>query len=130
MQGTTTINEARLVKQKKNSEKEFNRIVLHEFGHALGFIHEHQNPEGNIKWNIPAVYKHYTSEPYYWKIEDINKNILEKYSSNQLNATKFDPYSIMVYAIPDNLAFGISTPSNTTLSELDKTHVSKLYPQR
>jgi len=26
--------------------------VLHEFGHALGLIHEHQNPaSGGFKWN-------------------------------------------------------------------------------
>ena len=29
-------------------DDELRRVVLHEFGHALGLIHEHQNPEG---WN-------------------------------------------------------------------------------
>ncbi len=30
------------------SDAEYTRIVLHEFGHVLGFIHEHQNPVANI----------------------------------------------------------------------------------
>lgn len=30
--------------------------VLHEFGHALGLIHEHQSPfEGGFKWNKEEV---------------------------------------------------------------------------
>jgi serralysin len=31
------------------------RVVLHEFGHALGLIHEHQNPNRAIQWNRDAV---------------------------------------------------------------------------
>ena len=33
------------------------RSVLHETGHALGFGHEHQHPQGNIQWNSKAVSK-------------------------------------------------------------------------
>src|SRR3954454_14778238 len=32
---------------------EYERVVVHEFGHALGAIHEHQNPKGGIEWNLP-----------------------------------------------------------------------------
>ncbi|KAJ7769924.1 hypothetical protein B0H16DRAFT_1516824 [Mycena metata] len=32
--------------------------ILHEFGHALGLLHEHQSPE-RIKVNEKAVYKHF-----------------------------------------------------------------------
>jgi hypothetical protein len=31
------------------SEDEARRVILHEFGHALGLIHEHQNPIAAIK---------------------------------------------------------------------------------
>ena len=29
------------------SDEEYRRVVLHEFGHALGLVHEHQNPNNN-----------------------------------------------------------------------------------
>lgn len=35
---------------------EYSRVVIHEFGHAIGCIHEHQNPATNIPWNKEAVY--------------------------------------------------------------------------
>lgn len=30
-------------------------LVPHEFGHAVGLIHEHQNPEGGVPWSRDAV---------------------------------------------------------------------------
>ena len=30
-------------------EEELRSVVLHEFGHALGLIHEHQNPLSGIR---------------------------------------------------------------------------------
>ena len=32
--------------------------IIHEFGHALGMIHEHQNPLNNsLQWNTDKVYQ-------------------------------------------------------------------------
>src|SRR5687767_3236867 len=33
------------------TESQLKFVVLHEFGHALGLLHEHMNPLSNIKWN-------------------------------------------------------------------------------
>jgi len=49
-----TMNLGWLTKATRNDE--VFRVVLHEFGHALGLIHEHQNPVATIPWNKPAVY--------------------------------------------------------------------------
>jgi Matrixin len=38
-----------------SSEKDYSSVVLHEFGHALGMIHEHQNPTNPIQWNEQEV---------------------------------------------------------------------------
>src|SRR5688572_23657943 len=32
-------------------DAEFSRVVIHEFGHALGFVHEHQASNANILWD-------------------------------------------------------------------------------
>ena len=79
---------------------EWRRVVTHEFGHALGAIHEHQNPSGGIKWNLSAVYRTFSGPPNNWTKAEIDFNIVQKYSMTQLNATKFDIKSIMLYSFP------------------------------
>jgi hypothetical protein len=109
---------------------EWRRVVVHEFGHALGAIHEHQNPSGGIKWNVEKVYKYFSGPPNNWTKAEIDRNILGKYSIDQLNATKFDPYSIMLYQFPGDLIVGgHGTRLNTTLSAGDKRFIRKMYPK-
>lgn len=110
-------------------DEEYGRVVVHEFGHALGAIHEHQSPKGGIKWNVPAVYKYFSGPPNNWTKEDIDFNVLEKYSVGQLNATMFDIHSIMLYAFPPELIIGgKGTPNNVKLSTGDKRFIRKMYP--
>ena len=51
-------------------DDELQRVVLHEFGHALGLIHEHQNPKGGIDWNVPAVLADLGGPPNNWDEAD------------------------------------------------------------
>jgi len=48
------------------SDSEFSRTVIHEFGHALGMIHEHQHPLAAIPWDKDKVYTYYAGYPNYW----------------------------------------------------------------
>ena len=111
-------------------ETEWRRVVVHEFGHAIGAIHEHQNPRGGIRWNLPAVYRTFGGPPNNWSKEEIDFNIVQKYSIDQLNATKFDIKSIMLYAFPANLIIGgQATPNNTEVSSGDKKFIAQMYPK-
>jgi Astacin (Peptidase family M12A) len=111
-------------------DTEYNRVVVHEFGHAIGAIHEHQNPKAGIKWNLPMVYKVFSGPPNNWSKEEIDFNIVKKYSLDQLNATKFDRASIMLYSFPGELIVGgVATPENTKLSSGDKRFIKKMYPK-
>ena len=111
------------------SNDEFSRVVLHEFGHALSLIHEHQNPRENpIEWNKEAVYKYFSGSPNYWSRKEIDENLFEKYSVDQINGSSFDPNSIMLYGFPASLTLnGKGTKNNNSLSEMDKTAVRHLY---
>ena len=112
------------------ADEEYNRIVLHEFGHALGAIHEHQSPGANIKWNTDEVYRVFSGPPNFWKREDIKHNVLEKYSRSHMNWTTFDEKSIMLYAFPGSLfTDGKGTPNNTDLSDNDKKFMGQRYPR-
>lgn len=84
--------------------------VLHEFGHALGMIHEHQNPSDNpIQWNREAVYCNYKRLNPTWTDEDIQKNILDTYDKTQVNGSVYDPASIMIYSFPAETQCGGKT---------------------
>ena len=116
---------------RDNSEEdEWRRVVIHEFGHALGAIHEHQNPEGGVKWNLKEVYRVFSGPPNNWTKQQIDFNIVQKYSLSQLNASKYDKDSIMLYAFPGSLIVGgVGTKNNTDLSAQDKKFIASLYPK-
>jgi len=52
--------------------------ALHEIGHALGFPHEHQNPNAGIIWNEKAVYSYFSGPPNFWRRDNIYHNIIRK----------------------------------------------------
>jgi hypothetical protein len=111
-------------------ETEFKRVVLHEVGHALGAIHEHQNPSGGIPWDRAAVIKYYSGPPNNWSLADIESNLFERYAESQSNFTDLDRKSIMAYPVPNEFTLGdYFIPFNTDLSEQDKTFIRWCYPK-
>lgn len=110
-------------------KEEYKRVVIHEFGHTLGCIHEHQNPSVDIPWDKEAVYKYYTGAPNFWSKEDVDNNIFRKYSTTQTQYSQFDKESIMLYSIPNSLTIGdYEVGSNNRLSEMDKDFIGTMYP--
>ncbi|MET0741673.1 MAG: M12 family metallopeptidase [Candidatus Nanopelagicales bacterium] len=110
--------------------REYQRVVRHEFGHALGMIHEHQNPDafGKIPWDKPKVYAYYAQQG--WSKADVDQNIFEVYDEDETNFSDYDPSSIMHYAIPEELTIGdFSIGWNTVFSALDRSFMATQYPE-
>jgi len=108
------------------NEEQIRRPIIHEFGHALGCIHEHQSPAASIKWNEPAVIRTYAFGG--WDENMVRTNLLNRYSKGEITNSRFDPDSIMLYPIADTLTLdGFFTNWNTQLSDLDKSFMSKAY---
>jgi hypothetical protein len=106
-------------------------VILHEFGHTIGLIHEHQNPKGGIKWNKPNVYRDLGLPPNEWDKATVDNNMFATYDRDQVNATTVDKLSIMLYDIPKSWTTdGFSSKPNSVLSALDKKFVgdSRNYP--
>jgi len=111
-------------------DNEFSRTTKHEIGHALGLIHEHQNPAGGIKWNKEAVYKDLGGPPNNWDRGTVDNNIFRRYSKTITQYTEVDPRSIMTYHLPahwttDNMSIGENV---FDLSDMDRKFIKEQYP--
>lgn len=125
--GTPTMNYGWLT--DASDDEEYSRVVVHEFGHALGCIHEHQGPKANIRWNKPVVYD-YFHRSQGWSREDVDHNLFNRYSEEVTQFTNFDPKSIMIYHIPKEFTLdGVSYPTNTVLSQTDIDFIGRQYPK-
>lgn len=103
------------------ADTEFSRVILHEFGHALGLLHEMNNPSNKIQWNKAWMYAHLDKAlaDSYMKIESIS----------DVDYTAFDEKSIMIYGFPKEFTLnGYSVADNTVLSIEDKASIGTLYP--
>ncbi len=113
----------------KMSEDAIWRTVLHEFGHVLGLIHEHQHPMGGISWNRRAVFADLKGPPHHWSKTKIRRNLFEPIATGEINGTIFDKDSIMLYPIPARWTTnGFSSGLNSGLSLGDRQLVVERYP--
>lgn len=112
----------------QSTDESLSRVVLHEFGHALGLIHEHQNPAGGIKWNKDAVRRDLSGPPNNWDPATIERNMFQPIAKSESNFTKLDAKSIMMYPLPASWTTnGFSVGLNSDLSATDKSFIKQQY---
>jgi hypothetical protein len=112
-----------------SSDEQVRSVVLHEFGHAIGLIHEHQNPGGVIPWNKPQVYRDLAGPPNMWDPAKVDRNIFAVYDKSLTNYTEVDEKSIMMYPIAANWVTqpGFARDLNVGLSEVDRRFIQEQY---
>lgn len=111
----------------KRRPSDWTTVVLHEFGHALGFQHEHQSPEGGceseLRWendlgyvdtqdldtgeyipdskgHNPGIYTVLGGYPNFWQRAVVDFNLRKIANSSAIVVGPFDPKSIMMYSFP------------------------------
>ena len=118
--------------KEEGAEADFRGTILHEFGHTLGFIHEHQRLDANISYDLPKLYEYYESE-FQWNITKVDEQVflLEEDKGQDFAVNAFDTKSIMMYAVPAQVLKAGSTPipRNNVLSDGDKEWAARIYPK-
>jgi Astacin (Peptidase family M12A) len=119
------------------AEPRFTGTVLHEFGHALGFEHEHQHPDGgcDAEFNWPVVYTELAKPPNNWPASKVDFNLRSFTDRSAYGLSAPDRTSIMHYSL-DPWMFRNGESSRCyvreqfELSALDKAGAADAYPAR
>ncbi len=116
-------------------EGEFKGVIIHEFGHALGLMHEHQSPVATCvnEFNWEFIIKYLGGPPNNWDEDKIRFN-MAPWEGEDLMMTEFDRESVMLYTFPAEYYLkgdqsNCYIPhSNDDISEKDKFTVEYMYP--
>jgi Astacin (Peptidase family M12A) len=106
-------------------------VVLHEFGHCLGLIHEHMRAtsETSLQWNKPKVMRDLGGPPNNWSAQDCEEQIFKAYAIDSYNGSVYDRNSVMHYVFPaDYFDPPALIDRVTQLSGLDKKTLRQKYP--
>ncbi|KAH8099645.1 hypothetical protein BXZ70DRAFT_240399 [Cristinia sonorae] len=105
--------------------------ILHEFGHALGLLHEHQSPArgGTLTLDQNNVYEYY-QETQGWSRATVKEQIIDVYARDDVsNYSQLDLTSVMMYFMPAEMNNQrIEVKPNYVLSDLDKAYMVINYP--
>ena len=76
--------------------------IQHEFGHALGLLHEHLNPGFAVQLNEPEILAEMAGPPNRWSEATTRLNILNRFGTEARCVTDpgFNPELIMMYNFP------------------------------
>lgn len=92
----------------QNYGNETGATIIHEFGHALGMIHEHQNPKQlPFLYDIKKLNTKFSGPPNRWTPEQIKTNITYLEDASEFNSSEFDDLSIMKYSYSPELLIDI-----------------------
>ena len=105
------------------------RVVLHEFGHALGLTHEYLHPDEAVTWDRQAVSRDLSAVPGTWDDQAIDVRVIAPHDPSDPMTESVDPRSIMICPVPGTWTHGqFSVGFNASLTDIDKDYVRVAYP--
>ena len=111
-----------------DGEGDIQRVTLHEFGHALGFEHEHTNPAARLPWIDRAQIYDYFQRVYGWDKERVDAQVLAQLDPSVTEYSEFDAQSVMGYTLSGELMTdGVEITGGHVLSSIDRVMASAWY---
>lgn len=116
------------------SADKWSHTVLHEFGHALGLLHEHLRDVVVKCIDENEAIKYYGRPPNSWAPEKTRKNLLTPLASRIVRSAEYDYKSVMNYRLPlqilkDGACKDIQLPDLATKpSARDCAMIAYYYP--
>jgi len=104
-------------------------VIVHEFGHLLGMIHEHSRADVPFNWNKNAVYAALGQPPNSWSHSMVDDQVFTPIQTDAFNGSAYDKNSIMHYYFqPDFFSPPFDVPHTYKLSDLDTVWINHKYP--
>jgi len=115
---------------RNTPESEYHRVVRHETGHTMGFIHEHMR-KALVALIDPQKAYPYFLETQGWNKQVVDQQVLTPIEESSLTGTNPpDPDSIMCYQLPGTITFdGKPIIGGTDIDPTDYQFAAKLYPK-
>lgn len=125
---TGSPHSASMTLQTDFSSPNYESLVTHEFGHALGLHHEHQHPDAGIPWDREKTYTHMAASSGFSRAE-VDANVFPLERNPNRTYTPYDRHSVMHYEVLNELTVGDwHQPLNADISEGDIAAVRTIYP--
>jgi hypothetical protein len=111
-------------------ESEYHRVVRHETGHTMGFVHEHMR-QALVNLIDPAKAYSFFLETQGWDKTVVDQQVLTPIEESSLTGTSTpDQDSIMCYQIPGSITKnGQPILGGLDIDPTDYAFAAKLYPK-
>jgi hypothetical protein len=111
-------------------DSEYRRVVRHETGHTLGFVHEHMRKELVARIDRQKAYAYFARYDG-WDASTVDAQVLTALDDRSLMATPPDQTSIMCYQLPGSITTdGQPIIGGTDINPTDQQFANKVYPKR
>jgi len=108
-------------------DSQWDLVVCHEFGHTLGFPHEHSREEIIDRLDSQGCYAHFRRTSG-WSRRTVDQQILTVQPESGLTSTDADETSIMAYSFPASCTKSREPiPGGLEINDQDRAFAQEIY---